>query len=556
MADSKKRRVALLSNVTVELLAVQLKRDFDLYVPPGYNTWIQEVHDSRSVLYQDEPDAVIALIDGSRILDESMGWAEQIEEWALAIDVLTKHYTSVPIYVSTIDVVESGVHALSEFGVSVEVEFRWFDRIRELSSNAANVYLLDVKRLVTEAGRSVFYSQKMWYLASMPWSRNGLIQIADSIHRAIEAAFDRRRKVVVTDLDNTLWGGVIGEDGLEGIKLSRHGEGQRYRDFQQRLLEMKERGVVLAIASKNNAEDVKEVFDQHPDMILKPDDFAATRINWKSKSENIREISEDLNITLADFVFIDDNPMERGEVGAACPDLVVPDFPDDTSELSGFAERLWIDNFCPLRILDEDANKTEMYRAESKRRVIKREAGNPHEYLKRLEMSAEFHEMTAFEEERVTQLIGKSNQFNLTTKRYTRAEVHALSESPTTRVIVGYMSDAYGDSGLVSVAIVVKEADAATIDSLLMSCRVMGRRFEELAIQSVMNVVTDETLVIGEYFPTQKNAPVKEFYDRLGFTLTSDCDGRKRYELMARDFNTDAASFYKTVSMSGDTFEE
>lgn len=549
--EEDKKVVAILSNVTVDLLVAQLSRHYSIVTPSGFNTLVQTVLDTDSVLYSQPVDAFIVLVDGMGMaFVEDDSWIVRMGEWEMALNTLVTNFPNCPVIVSTLDVWNRSPRALAEPNRGPAIEQAWNEALGHLAEKHQNIYYLDVRQLACDLGRRNFYSRKMWYLASMPWSRDGLIALSDTICKSMRVAFAQRKKVLVVDLDNTLWGGVIGEDGIEGISLASHGAGQQYHDFQSSLLQMSRRGVLLAIVSKNNEEDVVNAFASHPSMVLSLDDFVTTRINWHSKADNIIDISAELNITLSGFVFVDDNPAERAEVASRCPDVLVAPFPGDSSKLPEFACTLWENEFRPLRVLREDAEKASMYKAEKERAEVRKSASNVGDYLRQLHMKADFHEMRPDEEERVAQLVGKSNQFNLTTRRYTKAEIHSISSNPNSRVMVGYMDDAYGSSGLVAVLIAVEEKDQVRIDTLLMSCRVMGRRFEELLVASFVKSLPPDAFVVGEYIATKKNAPVSCFYSKLGFVELYGDEEHKWFGLRAADYTTSAADVYSAVSFA------
>ena len=545
MSDSRKK-VALLSNITVDLIIGKLSSKYDFYQPEGYDTWVQEVINPDSVLYSDFPDAVVVLLDGT----EARSWKnieegeERISLWKQALATLISNTAVVPVFVSTIDIRENRIRSLSERKYRYALENDWYQFLQEYAETGSNVYVFDLADTIAEIGRRQFYSNKMWYLSSMPYSREGLNAVAREIDRALGAAFSKRKKIIALDLDNTLWGGVIGEDGVEGIELSDHKEGQRYYDFQKQLLEMKNRGIVLAVVSKNNLEDAEAAIQGHPAMLLCDDDFVSRKINWDNKALNIRAMESELNLTEGGFIFIDDNPVERETVKGECPEILVPDFPDDTTQLLAFAEDLWFDHCRPLQVLGEDLKKTQMYQNEAKRKQMMSESLNLDDYIEKLEMVADIHRMRELEKERVVQLINKTNQFNVTTKRYTKAEVEEIAADENNAIFVVYSSDKYGDSGLISVIILRGSETEVHIDTFLMSCRVMGRKLEDVIINKLAVKYAGKKMV-GEFIPTAKNAPVKELYDKLGFKKVSDDDGHKIYELT--DYQQQNFEAYKEI---------
>ena len=546
-----KKRVALLSNVTVDLIAGKLRKYYDFYLPEGYDTWVQESINPAAGLYSEKLDAVVVLLDGT----EARSW-ETVEEgiervglWKQALAALISNITTIPVFVSTIDIRENRIKSLSERSSKYELENDWYQYVQGFVEDKKNIYLFDLADTIAEIGRKQFYSNKMWYISSMPYSRDGLNAVAAEIDRVLGSAFITRRKIIALDLDNTLWGGVIGEDGVDGIELSDHKEGQRYYDFQRQLLEMKNRGIVLGIVSKNNEDDAEAAIQNHPAMLLRYDEFVSRKINWENKAVNLKAMEGELNLTEGGFVFIDDNPVERETVKGECPDILVPDFPADTTELLEFAESIWFDHCRPLRVLVEDLEKTQMYQNEAKRKQEMSESLNLDDYIAKLEMVADIHRMRDLEMERVVQLINKTNQFNVTTKRYTQAEVEEIAANPDNAIYVVYSSDKYGDSGLISVIILFESSVEVRIDTFLMSCRVMGRKLEDVILNEL--VTKFQKKMIGEFIPTAKNAPVKELFDRLGFDLVSDDEGHKVYELDGTRYQKKEFGAYKEITVEG-----
>ena len=542
-----KKRVALLSNVTVDLIAGKLRRKYDFYIPEGFDTWVQETINPAAGLYSEKFDTVIVLLDGT----EARSWktvdegSERVGLWKQALTALVSSISTIPIFVSTIDFRENRIKSLSERSFKYELENDWYQFVQGLVESKNNMYLFDLADTIAEVGRKQFYSNKMWYMSSMPYSRDGLNAVSNEIDRALEAAFTTRKKIIALDLDNTLWGGVIGEDGVDGIELSDHKEGQRYYDFQRQLLEMKNRGVVLGIVSKNNEEDAEAAIRNHPAMLLRDDEFVSRKINWENKALNLKAMESELNLTEGGFIFVDDNPVERETVKGECPDMLVPDFPDDTTELLSFAEDIWFDYCRPLRVLGEDLKKTQMYQNEAKRKQELESSLNLDDYIAKLEMVADIHRMRDTELERVVQLINKTNQFNVTTKRYTQAEVEKIAADPNNAIYVVYSSDKYGDSGLISVIILIGSEVDVRIDTFLMSCRVMGRKLEDVILNEL--AAKYQKKMIGEFVPTAKNAPVRELFDRLGFSPVSDDNGHKVYELDGTGYEKKEFGSYKEI---------
>lgn len=524
-------RLALFSNVTIDFLGEILKKKHDVYFSPGFNSWEQDILNHSSPFYDFNAEAAVILLHaGAAEWKDKDKSQELIDEWILVIKTLAERCPSLPVFVSSIDANVDFCVAGEHIGNFIENGFvRAVDNLHE---SGYKVYLLPVKSLISDMGRDAFYSKKMWYVGSMPYSFKGLDALGTLIETYISAIKGKKKKCLALDLDNTLWGGVIAEDGVEGISLSNHKEGARYYDAQKLLKRMKEQGVMLAVLSKNNISDVEPVFS-HPFMVLQKSDFADYEINWESKAENIVKMAERLNIGLDSFVFLDDNAAEREEMSARHPEVITAPFPKDSSLLPDTIRKIYDDWFLSLEITAEDVKKTDMYRAERARKEMKSSSISVNDYLKKLEMKLVFHRMKEKEENRVVQLINKTNQFNLTTKRYSFEDVISLSRNSD--IFTASLIDKYGDEGLIAVLIVKYSEDVATIDSFLMSCRVMGRKVEDeifslLKKHCEFNGVNK---IKAEYIKTQKNVPVENLFERLGFTVVSSSPERKEYIINA-----------------------
>ena len=545
-----KRKIAILSNVTVDLIKQKLKKEYEVYVPQGFETWIQEIINLDSNLYEEEKDAIIVLIDGT----EARNWksaeeaAERISLWKQAVKLLSTREKNIPVFISTIDIRENRVKALAERKYAIEWENEWYQYIQQISENETNVYVIDVADRIRDVGRAVFYSDKMWYMSNIPYSKEGLLIIVKELKRVLNSAFCARKKLITLDLDNTLWGGVIGEDGVEGIELSDHKEGQRFYDFQRQFLEMQKRGVLLAVNSKNNEEDAKKAIIEHPNMLLREVNFVAQKINWDNKALNMKQIAVELNLTEGSLCFVDDNPIEREIVKGNCPEVLVPDFPEDTTTLLSFAEDLYFEYFRPLRVLNEDLQKTQMYQVEAKRKKELENSLDLDDYIAKLEICVDIHRMCSSELERVEQLCNKTNQFNVTTKRYTKTELQEIADTDGNTIYVVYAKDKFGESGLISVIILISDETEIKIDTFLMSCRVMGRKLENVIFNELLDALKDKyTKIYASYLPTAKNIPVRELYEKLDFKLILDSSEEKKYEKDLTEYQKKRFDIYKDI---------
>lgn len=518
--------IALLSNITIDSLAQTAAKATEekVYTSSGYNTWVQELLSAS--FGGNTPDCVFLILDGTQLMGDAFptDWPTAqatLDEALYVILGFVSSHKDMPIFVSSLDIQNKKIQPYISTRIERKAETYWLNALEE-----NGIPVLDIKELVSDTGRDKFYSPRMWYLGSIPYSMSGEKAIAEEISYALNTIKGRRAKCIVLDLDNTLWGGVIGEDGVGGIELSTTKEGSRYRDFQKRIKDIKEEGAILAVVSKNNMEDAMDGINNHPDMILREKDFVAIKANWEPKSVNIDELAKELNIGLDSFVFIDDNPIEREAVKTALPQVIVPEFPKDTANLEKFAIEIGKKYFPTLKLTKEDTQKTEQYQIEHKRSELKKEAPSIEEYLKSLEMKLTVREITEDDIPRAAQLTQKTNQFNLTTRRYTESDIRRMKEDENYRIWIGELEDKFGSYGKVILAIVrlEQEEHRAVIDTFLMSCRVMGRNVETEFLKHIEQSLKEEGIkeIIGEYIETSKNKVVMNFWQQHGYATRID----------------------------------
>ena len=344
----------------------------------------------------------------------------------------------------------------------------------------------------------------------------------------------KRKKCLVLDLDNTLWGGVLGEDGIDGIKLGGDYPGKAYSYWQRSLLQLSRQGVILAICSKNNEADVLEAWEKNPAMLLKREHFSAMRVNWNDKATNMRELAAELNIGLDSMVFLDDNPTERELIKQLMPEVVVPEFPDKPYQLMPFFKELVESYFRIYAVTDEDRRKTEQYHANARRNAEQSRFADLETYLYSLDMALDVIPADVHNLPRIAQMTQKTNQFNLTTRRYSEADVQ-LRLDDGWRIYCMSVSDRFGDNGITG-TIFLEPVDDVTvsIDTLLLSCRILGKGIEEAFFKTVLNLLRLDGYrkVIAVYLPTAKNSQTADFYERMGLTCTRVAnDGVKYYEM-------------------------
>ena len=390
--------------------------------------------------------------------------------------------------------------------------------LNEYAITAKNMFIIDLSSLAVKYGYDFILDEKYYYSAKMTLSIKGLPYVAKSVIDVIKAISGSIKKCVILDLDNTLWGGVIGDDGLGGIQIGELGAGHAFSDFQAYFLELKKRGIILAVCSKNNEDTAKEPFNSHPEMVLRLSDIAVFVANWEDKASNIKYIKETLNLGYDSLVFIDDNPFERNLVKSVLPEVTVPDMPEDPALYLSYIRSLNL--FETASYSSEDIGRTEQYQAEIGRKSLEASYSNIDDYLKSLEMQAEAKVFDEFHYSRIAQLTQRSNQFNLRTIRYTEADIEKISKDGNYLTIYFTLKDKFGDHGLISVVIMKKlDSDTLFIDTWLMSCRVLKRGMEEFIINKVIDTAAKNRYktVQGEYIKTAKNAMVEKIYEKLGF---------------------------------------
>jgi FkbH-like protein len=376
---------------------------------------------------------------------------------------------------------------------------------------------LDANAIAAEIGQE-YWSAPEWHSAKQYPSSSALPRLADGVCAQCAAALGLTAKVLAVDLDNTLWGGVIGEDLLEGIRVGPpSAEGEGYRELQQYLKDLQQRGVLLAVCSKNNPADAESPFLRHDDMLLKRDDFAAFTANWDDKPTNLRRIAADLSLGLDSFVFLDDNPMERALMRSRLPEVTVPECGQTPWEMLAALRRgLYFETFA---LTEEDQLRHASYVGNAARAAAEENAPSLESFLSELEMAARHGAVDAQTLPRVAQLINKTNQFNLTTRRYTEDQVAAMASSPDWWCRWFRLADRFGDHGLIGVILARKGPSEWRVDTWLMSCRVLGRQMEDFMCARLLSAAQREgaTAVVGEFIPTEKNAVVSGLYGRLGF---------------------------------------
>ena len=405
---------------------------------------------------------------------------------------------------------------------------------------------VDLEQIAGQFGRSRLFDPRRYYWTKQPFSEAGTVRMAEHLSAGVRALMTGPKKVLVLDLDNTLWGGVVGETGPLGITIEHGPDGEAYSAFQMHVKRLSERGVVLAVCSKNNDADAREPFQTNPNMVLSLDDFAQFEANWDPKAVSLRRIAKTLQLGLDSFVFVDDNPAEREHIRQALPEVSVVELPEDPAEfIQALDDGLWFET---VELTDEDRVRAAQYLSERRRRDTEVMFESLDEYLTSLEMVADVRPIEGADLDRVVQLIAKTNQFNLTTRRHGVAKLRQMLAAPGTIGRTLRVADRFGDHGLIAVLIAVADPTAAVptleIDTWLMSCRVINRTVEEFFFNSLVASARRAGIerLVGVYVPTKKNDLVRHLYERLGFArFGSSGDGPIAYELRLT-----ASAFAKT----------
>ena len=545
-------RVAILRSFTIEttvpfLRALSRLYGIDLPVKVGeFNSYAQEIIDPGSWLYEFDPQIIVLAVQTRDVVPQLWDVApgattEDLEQQArdcvarfTALLDLLRSRTSAAVIVQNLELpqdLNAGILDARRPGGQAEA-IRGINR--ELDAAALRyegMYVLDYDALVSRHGRAHWTDERKWLTSRAPVASGCLIHLAREYVKFIVPICGRQAKVLVVDLDNTLWGGVIGEDGPDGIKLGGEYPGAAHTALQRAILNVGERGVLLAICSKNNEADALEALRSHAGMLLRPGDFAAMRINWNDKAGNLREIAAELNVGLDSLAFLDDNPVERQQVRLAVPEVTVIDLPQDPT---GYAAALRATPvFERLAITLEDRNRHRFYAEQRERRQLESAAGSMEDFYRSLEMRAEWIGVDASTLARIAQLTQKTNQLNMTTRRYTESEVRELVRDPAWNLSGIRVIDRFGDNGIVGVMFVNTAGEVAEIDTFLLSCRVIGRTVETamLARACAIAVSGGCKQLAGWFLPTKKNAPAAGIFSGHGFVAVEQTDSGTRWQL-------------------------
>jgi FkbH-like protein len=527
------------------LAAVAWGQGYALEVYDGeYDNVMQEV--MSPIVVERRPDVVVLMPWNQRLLTFRERPAveqrknDELTFWKKAWELITERMRSKILQVGYDWILPGALgHHLSGMP---DGDVGLIRKINEELRNAlpGGAFFLDLEQVSGMMGRERFYDFRRYYWTKQPFSEIGNLSLATHVWAGLRALLTGPKKVLVVDLDNTLWGGIVGETGPLGIGLGDSPDGEAYRSFQHYIKSLGQRGVVLSICSKNNREDAVAVFDENPLMVLALNDFAHVEVSWAPKSEGLRRIAQSLNLGLDTFVFFDDSPAERDEVKHSLPEVEVVDVPSDPADyVQALQAGLW---FEAIGLSEADLTRNAQYQNENRRRETQRTFGCLEEYLSSLEMTGHVTDVNEGNLQRVVQLIAKTNQFNLTTHRHSADEVRRLLSDENAVGFVLTLQDKFGDYGLISVLLATPDNSAVEktlyVDTWLMSCRVIGRTAELFLFNALLERAKylGYRWILGEFKPTKKNALVADLFPRLGFSHSCDsAEGSMTYMLYVQN---------------------
>jgi FkbH-like protein len=570
-SSSEKLKVCFLRNITIDSVTPYikffcLKNSINVDVEMGnFDNIFQDSINLDSKLYSDSPDIIIVCLNISSLSSKlSTCFSEltlkEINDEVIRLEQFIKNILSNIRKSSQASILINNFETpvYPSYGIldsqSQNKQINTFRKINlkllDLTSNYVNTYLVDFDKLQSQIGFEDFFDLRFWHIAKAPYSRKATKVIANEYCKFIIALRGRSKKCLVLDCDNTLWGGIVGEDGINNIAIGNSYPGSAYLEFQNAILSLYRRGIILALCTKNNEKDVLDVLNNHPEMILKKKHFNVIKANWENKAKNIQEIANELNIGLESLVFLDDSEFEINLVKKLLPDvesILVPDDPTRFITLLNLAAP-----FDSLSFSDEDLKRNQMYLEDKNRHSLakKLKDSSIEDYLKSLEMEVVIKDCEQFTFSRISQLTLKTNQFNLTTKRYSESHIRDFCDDNQYSVRYLRVKDKFGDIGIVGLAISRIETNKLIINSLLLSCRALGRGIENLLLKDCFYIAKLHKCdkVIGIYNRTEKNKQVESFYQNSKFSLIRESNESFEFECFIDNFLLDNNHYFKSVT--------
>lgn len=522
----QKQKLALLSNVNMNLVIRMLRKQAEVYEAEGYGNELGILMNPSSSYHVFEPDITFLVEDLMELLEHDLEpetAAVKMDRWFACLEsaLLTKE-----IYYIGDAYLRGPELPAADRGRKAALEGLWQERLEAFCKAHGNVRILPCHHMIETLGEENAFSPKMWYMGRILLSNEAQKRLCELILDKVRIEYRIPKKVLLLDLDNTLWGGLAGENEHTPVLLSEEHVGLAYKNLQRLLWQMQKQGVLLGIVSKNNEQDALEILEKHPHMVLRPEAFAARRINWAPKHENIRDIARELNLGLDSFVFWDDSPAERQLVKEMLPQVEVPDFPDKPEDLAPAMAEIFREYFEKPFITEEDREKTAQYAAISERMRLQESTGSFEDYLRELKIVVRRVEPKKHAE-RLLQMMNKTNQFNLTTRRYTQAQIAEILEDPDRCVYLYNVADRFGDNGITAALIADCRGEVPVVTDFVMSCRIMGRNIEDALVEDVEKDMRGRgwNRLRAMYVPTAKNVPVSGLYKRLGYAEVEAAEG-------------------------------
>ena len=539
-----KIKLAILSSFTINGLAESLKVkcsekqiSCSTYTA-GYNQYNQEIIDVKSKVYTFLPDITFLILDTRSIFGDLFYFPYSITKLERVNFVNEKIHELINLIkkfdetsTSNLVITNLGLPNYSPYGIAeMNTSYGFHDAIIDFNKKLKDkviemksVHIFDFFKFVIKHGENNVFNFQNYLFGDIKITLDYIPYLANELMPYILSFLGLTKKCIVVDLDNTLWGGIVGEDGFDGIRLGPQPPGNAFVEFQKYLKALSQRGIILAINSKNNFDDAIQIIRNHPHMILKEDDFAYMKINWDDKVSNMRDISKKLNIGLDSFVFFDDDPVNRAYMKSQLPQIITPDLSPDPAEYSITLQNMI--EFNSLSITDEDAKRGKMYTEQRKRQEVENSSSNIEDFLKTLNLHATIKKPDNFTIPRISQLTMKTNQFNLTTKRYSEEEVQKFANDEKKFLRCVQVKDKFGDYGITGVFIVTKNnSEEWLIDTFLLSCRVMGREIEKGILDHIFSEAKKNRVkqIKAQYIPTKKNEPIQKFLPDCGFKKEGD----------------------------------
>lgn len=536
----KSVNIAILGNCTTDFLTQALKNECEkhsisarVYNCP-YNQYNQEILNKESEFYRSKPELSILFLEGKLLFPEWYEFNSLVEGSKNKISLIDSVFDSLTLILENIHSNNNTNIIINNFKMPYYSPLGILDgnyfpglkdmvamlnlKLDEWSADKDYIYIFDYSGLSAQFGNAKAEDPKMYYIAKNTMSFQFMNVLAREYMRYILPLKFMSKKCLVLDLDNTLWGGLAGEDGMSGISLDISGKGKSFYDFQKEIINLYNKGIILAVNSKNNVEDAMSIINNHPHMLLREHHFSSLKINWNDKFSNIKEISKDLNISTDSMVFFDDSPVERELIKSMLPEVKVVEVPADTSRYADTLKNIVEFEF--LKITDEDIKRNLMYKGNQRRIELRQQFKNIEDYLASLKIKVVIEYANKFSIPRIAQLTQKTNQFNMTTKRYSQTDIENMVKSENYFVLSCQVLDKFGDNGISGVCIIKMENTCAYFDTFLLSCRVLGRNVEYAYIHKIISLLRGKSIdhIYALFIRTEKNKANEKFYAQAGFT--------------------------------------